>query len=657
MNEQMNRFFWIAILFFNCFLFLLNAQQPAKDLQYFESKYPEESAVETMRRQTLQILIIDGKPEIYTEKYLETIILTDRVTSFANEKLYYSPDNPIVELEAYSLIPQGKKYKKVDVKDFTHISDFSNHIFFDDSKACSFVYPSLTKGCKTVYRVRQKHSDPFFVPPMYCSKIYAVEKSEIIIEYDRSIDMLFNEFAIDENNLKREIIENEQTNLIKNELNNIPAIKIFEDNVESILRYIPRIIPRIARYRVNDSENPVEVLATLDDLYKLYSSWVRKIDRSNDSILQPLADSITRPYNTEFEKVSAIYYWVQHNIRYVAFSDGDKGYIPDNAASVFNKRYGDCKGMSNLMHVLLDQAGIRSHLTWVGTKMLPYKYTEIASPATDNHMILCYFDETDKPFILDATIEFQSIFSAPPHIQGKECLVGIDSASYKIVTIPYSTNLKEQQIKADLQGTTVNIQSRQFLNGSFRQQFAYSNANKTNDEKRRIFERSLAADGYAKSAVERIEHSDLYDVDVPLQVNAAYRLTDFAVLTADMLYLKMFLNLPIHDYISTDKRTYEYEMEEYQEYVFTQQIVIPKGYQVEYIPENVMIEHPLFGFSATLTQKEEEIIVSVRYKTDFLILPREDYDQWNEMNRMAKEFSNQSIVFNKNSKYSNNNNN
>ena len=644
MNIIKMRAFPIAILVFSHFSLFA---QPAKDLRYFEMKYPDESVVEVIRRQTLQIRMTDGKPEIYTEKYVETILLTDRVAPSANEKLYYSPDNQIVELEAYSLIPQGNKYKKIDVKEFSHSFDFSNYIFYDDSRVCSFIFPSLTKGSKTVYRVRQKIDNPFFIPPLYFTRNLAVEKSEITIEYDCSVEMLFDEMAINAERLKSDVREKGQTIIVKKELSNIPALKL-EDHVKSYIRYFPRIIPRIARYRVPEQEHPVTVLATLDDLYQLYWSFLQRIERNDDSHLQTLADSIVRHCRTEFEKVSAIYYWVQHNIRYVAIADGDNGYIPADAALVCSKRYGDCKGMSNLMYEMMKKAGIRTHLTWVGTSHLPYRYREIASPIVDNHMILCYFDEEDNPWFLDATSEFQSIMSAPPGIQGKECLVGIDSVAYKILTIPYSNSLKKQQLKVNLTGATLNIHTQQYLTGTFNQSFAYANVHKTNEEKRRIFERMLASDGYAKSAVDKVEHSDPYAVDDTLKVTASYRLTDYAVVSGGMIYIKLFFNIPVNAFIDPVERLYEYETDECLEYVWTGQILVPEGYQVEHLPEKVDIQHPLFSCFASVTYQEgQNIMISARYTTSFSTLPRTDYEMWNEMNRKVTQFCNQSLVLKK----------
>ena len=42
--------------------------------------------------------------------------------------------------------------------------------------------------------------------------------------------------------------------------------------------------------------------------------------------------------------IERLYRYVQNNVRYVAFEEGEAGYRPDTPAEVLRKRYGDCKG-------------------------------------------------------------------------------------------------------------------------------------------------------------------------------------------------------------------------------------------------------------------------------------------------------------------------
>ena len=65
-----------------------------------------------------------------------------------------------------------------------------------------------------------------------------------------------------------------------------------------------------------------------------------------------------------------MFYWVQDNIRYIAFENGIMGFKPDAAQNVLNKKYGDCKGKANLLKEMLKLAGYDARLTWIGTSDL-----------------------------------------------------------------------------------------------------------------------------------------------------------------------------------------------------------------------------------------------------------------------------------------------
>ncbi len=68
-----------------------------------------------------------------------------------------------------------------------------------------------------------------------------------------------------------------------------------------------------------------------------------------------------------------------------------RGLIPHPASYVCEKRYGDCKDMANLIVSMLHMAGVNNaYHTWIGTRDLPFKYTEFPTPIVDNHMIATY---------------------------------------------------------------------------------------------------------------------------------------------------------------------------------------------------------------------------------------------------------------------------
>lgn len=63
----------------------------------------------------------------------------------------------------------------------------------------------------------------------------------------------------------------------------------------------------------------------------------------------------------EREKIRVLYRFLQQNTHYVGIELGIGGWQPYDAAYVYNKKYGDCKALSNYMVALLKEAGIRAY--------------------------------------------------------------------------------------------------------------------------------------------------------------------------------------------------------------------------------------------------------------------------------------------------------
>jgi len=138
------------------------------------------------------------------------------------------------------------------------------------------------------------------------------------------------------------------------------------------------------------------------------------------------------------------------NIKYIAFEDGIAGFKPEDAHTVLYNRYGDCKGMSNLLKEMLEIAGFDARLTWVGTRRIPYDYS-IPSLAVDNHMV-CSVMLADTSLVLDATEPFQHIDYVGERLQGRQVLIE-DGSSYiikKLAVENININLVEEQIDFEI---------------------------------------------------------------------------------------------------------------------------------------------------------------------------------------------------------------
>ncbi len=76
--------------------------------------------------------------------------------------------------------------------------------------------------------------------------------------------------------------------------------------------------------------------------------------------LRALADDISAGAPTPRAQSARLHDWVRRNIRYIASYVGDGGYVPNVAASILRRRYGDCKDHATLLEALLEARGIHA---------------------------------------------------------------------------------------------------------------------------------------------------------------------------------------------------------------------------------------------------------------------------------------------------------
>lgn len=213
----------------------------------------------------------------------------------------------------------------------------------------------------------------------------------------------------------------------------------------------PHLLLSLKKY-VNGSGTDSKLLSNVNDLYSWYRSLVKSVE--NDTVaLAEKARSIVEGAATDEDKVKKLFYWVQDNVRYIAYEDGIAGFKPEACQKVFDNRYGDCKGMANLLTHMLRSLGYDARLTWIGTRRIAYDYSQ-PSLAVDNHMI-CTLILNGKNYFLDPTEDFIAFGDYAHRIQGRQVLIE-NGDTFKIDTIPnlsYERNKNDKIESFKLQGS------------------------------------------------------------------------------------------------------------------------------------------------------------------------------------------------------------
>lgn len=129
-----------------------------------------------------------------------------------------------------------------------------------------------------------------------------------------------------------------------------------------------------------------------------------------------LARLITKDISDPRQQASAIYEWVNKNIRYLLVILDRGGWIPHDAAQILKNGYGDCKDYTILIHTLLKAKGIESHPVIIRSDLTDWA-PDVASPTFYNHAIL-YIPGLD--LFADATAPNTRLGLIPQSIVGKQ---------------------------------------------------------------------------------------------------------------------------------------------------------------------------------------------------------------------------------------------
>ncbi|MEL7148881.1 MAG: DUF3857 domain-containing protein, partial [Bacteroidota bacterium] len=390
---------------------------PAEEFARLKDKYPDESAVITELRRKMEVTVSGDSLVILVSYYQETMILQNPL-AFSKEEVYSNSFSKVDQLKAYTMTPGKKKYGKANVSDFKRSYDKDSFVFFDDTEVISFNYPQLTEGSKIVKEYTTTMSDPHLLGRFYFSNYLPVVNARYEILADKTVTIdhgVFNDQA--------GVIQFDKSN-VGNKVRylytakDLPAIDVKADGPK--FSYLTQSAHgTISSYETADGQT-ISVLSSLDDLHSWYRTFID--DLEVDQSVEMLATSIVAEDDSDMDKVRKIFYWVQENVRYIAFEQGMRGFIPHAADYVMEKRYGDCKDMTSILVGLLKSQGLNAHYTWIGTRDLPYKYTELPTPSVDNHMIASV--ELDgKTIFLDATGSYSPLGFPTSMIQGKESLI------------------------------------------------------------------------------------------------------------------------------------------------------------------------------------------------------------------------------------------
>lgn len=628
------------------FFFYLSGSAENKEFTECRNRFPEENAVYVKKKESANIFFDkEGNLSVYSDNYEEMILLTEKVSQYAEKAIPFSSFSEIQNLKASTLVPKGNNYKKVEVRNITTRNNTSDGIFYDDNKIMNLVYPLVQPGARIVLSYRELLKEPHFFGAFYFSSFAPTLESEYTVTLPKTVKIRFKLFNISEKDLETSKTETKTSVTYTWKAKNVSKFHI-ETNSPNIKYFEPHLIIYIEEY-VNDGKTQ-KLLSGPSDLYKWYMKMMQEVNAKESADIKLLVDSITKGVAADEEKVKRIFYWVQDHIQYVAFEDGLGGFVPRQASAICSQRYGDCKDMASLMQYMLKLSGVKAHVAWIGTRDLPYSYSEVPTPFSDNHMIAAY-KKDGKVYFLDGTCK-NLLFGLPsPMIQGKEALLSISDSVFEIIKVPEvpkEVNYTTDTTFIKIEGNRLKGKGSLRTSGFSKLRLDMTLDHLTETEKIRFFKQYLDK-GNNKFHVDTCFYRNLKEREKELILNYEFNLPDYINENKEELYLNMHLNKNLQGRLIEDKRQTPYEFEYKTLEKHTDIAEIPKGYTVSYLPRNSSFSNKLFGYEIKYRQEGNKVFADKTIYIDCLLLNNDAFSEWNQMVKSLSKAYNESIIFSK----------
>ncbi|NMA72632.1 MAG: transglutaminase domain-containing protein [Bacteroidales bacterium] len=520
----------------------------------------------------------------------------------------------------------------------------TNDMFYTDMKVCYFDLYFDRKGSTGEVKFEKTHKEPryFSIVGLSDSEFIKEKTVQVIVPEWMNLEIVEHNFR---DNVKKELRMDSKgkTKTYTYTITNEPAMKS-----ESSMRGYSFIYPHIQVVSKSAVLNGSKItfFETLDDQYAWYHHLVQEVN-NDKKIIATKAQEIVQNCKTDEEKVKALFAWVQDNIRYLAFSDGMAGFKPDDAQEVLRKKYGDCKGMANLLKAFLEAEGFDARLAWLGTNHIAYDYT-IPSLSVDNHMI-CALNFNDRFYYLDPTVKYMPLGEYPQTIQGRQTLIeDSDRSKYLLKRIPtFSSNLNADSLYCEyaiIEDKLVG-KAHQSYKGESKQVLLSlmegTPKDKLNPTLKLFLEKNHALNEVTDLTLQGATSQSP-------QVEMLYAISNGSGIQTlgDEYYIDVDLTKELmNSDIDIEKRIHDIAFDYRYHYVQDIVLHIPEGYEVSYLPKELKIENPVYTFSIQYDYQEGKVIYKKRLTFLDNILLKSDFKTWNEnISELKKAYMEQIVL-------------
>ena len=430
------------------------------------------------------------------------------VRMLGERKITYNSTLENVEvLEAYTIQPDGTRIGVPLDKIRTQDETADDGAIYSDSKSKVIIYPKLEVGSQVYYRAKSVQHTPEFPGHFFLSEHYSphVRYENVTVELVHDVGIEVGVSTKGMQGGKLEVPPKPHTVAYKFTFSQDTAYPNEDSRVD-----LPDFAPHFA----------ASTFKTYADVGQAYQVRA-KAKAAVTPAIQALAQELVQKANaqTTLDKVKVLHHWVAQNIRYLGIYVGAGGYVPHDAQSILDNRYGDCKDHVVILESLLAAVGIDSSPALInsGTAFLLPK---LPTPGIFDHVIT-YVPSLNV--FLDSTSRFAPLGTLPLGDMGKSVVLTATGALSRTPMTQTSKDRTESRIQMKLtRDGSIEGQSQAKMFGVFEVASRNSQFNYQNKEQSDVVNRLLSR--FQETGWGEIVKTEPTNFNAPWQVNSTFEL-------------------------------------------------------------------------------------------------------------------------------------
>jgi len=377
-----------VFLMLTCFLSLRSpGQPPAAPIADSLKK----GADMVVRKNELEIEIVSPRKAKMVHRYVYTI-LNSRGDGYANVHTFYDKFHDLVSATGILYDQDGRQLKKIRKGDMQDWNVEGAGILMSDIRVKYYPFTCRSYPYTVSYEEEVEMNGLFMLPEWQpqAARDIAVENSSLVIKTPAGYPLRYRAYHYPGEALVSGI---KGEKVYTWQIKDCPALA--EEPYEPAwfrLATSVRLVP--AEFELQGYKGSLYSWADVGKFVgTLYQGRDQLPDEAKKKVHQ-LVDGLA----DDRQKIDVLYRFLQHNTHYVGIELGIGGWQPFDAAYVYNKRYGDCKALSNYMVALLKEAGIRAGNVLIRGGNVPALDTGFACPQF-NHAIAVAFTGKDSVWL------------------------------------------------------------------------------------------------------------------------------------------------------------------------------------------------------------------------------------------------------------------